>query len=205
MKTKIPIISLLLLLPLTAVRSEAARKLSLDASAEATITDTALSSLVAEKRAKDKQLQEEPARRDNVFFHELDDVKPENILATILDKYKGKAVVVDIWATWCGPCKAGHSQMKPLKEELKNEDVVFIYLTGPTSPADTWQKMIGSIDGDHYYLTKEQYSYILNKHESQGIPTYLVFDREGRLTFKNIGTTSNKNMKEEIEKALEWL
>ena len=202
MRTKILIISMLLLLPLTAVRSEAAREQSPD---ETTTTAPTQSSSVAEKRASDKQLQEEPARRDNVFFHSLDDVKPENILSTILDEYKGKAVVVDIWATWCGPCKAGHSQMKPLKEKLKNEDVVFIYLTGPTSPADIWQEMIGGIDGDHYYLTREQYGHILDKYESQGIPTYLVFDREGRLTFKNIGTVSNKKMEEEIEKALEWL
>lgn len=180
-------------------------RISLDAAAEATITDPALSSLISEKRAKDKQLQEELARSGNVFFHKLDDVKPADILPMILDKYKGKAVVVDIWATWCGPCKAGHKRMKPLKEELKNEDVVFVYITGPTSPAETWLEMIGGIDGDHYYLTREQYGHILDTYESQGIPTYLVFDREGRLTFKNIGMVANGKIKEEIEKALEWL
>ncbi len=179
-------------------------RLSLDAAAEATITDPALSALIAGKRAKDKRMEEDMARRGNVFFHKLDDVKPENILSAILDKHRGKAVVVDIWATWCGPCKAGHKRMVPLKKELEGQDVVFVYVTGPTSPAETWQGMIGDIAGEHYYLTREQYGHILDKYESDGIPTYLVFDREGQLTFKNIGMVDNGKIKEEIEKAMEW-
>ncbi len=145
----------------------------------------------------------EDASRDNVYIHKLDSVKPGDILTTILGKYSGKVVVVDIWATWCGPCKAGHKQMAPLKEELKGEDVVFINITGPTSPVETWQEMIGEISGDHYYLTNDQYRHILNTYESRGIPTYLLFDRHGRLAFKNIGTVENEVMKGEIKKALE--
>ena len=64
--------------------------------------------------------------------------------------------------------------------------------------------MLGNITGEHYYLTREQYSHILEKYESDGIPTYLVFDRDGQLTFKNIGMVDNGKIKEEIEKAMEW-
>ncbi|WP_285821773.1 hypothetical protein, partial [Xylanibacter rodentium] len=62
-------------------------RITLDAAVEATITDPALRTLIADKRAKDKQMEEEMARRANVFFHKLDDVKPENILSIILDKH----------------------------------------------------------------------------------------------------------------------
>lgn len=170
---------------------------------EASITDGNLKSMIAGKRERDRQLQEELTRSDNTFFKTYDDVKPEDILSTILKKYEGKAVFVDIWATWCGPCRNGHKMMVPLKEELKGRDVVFVYITSPSSPVDTWKKMIDDIPGEHYYLTKEQYGYILNKYESDGIPTYLLFDRQGNLTYKNIGFAGNDKFRKEIGKAME--
>ena len=141
--------------------------------------------------------------QENVFFQKYDDVAPENILQTILDKYKGKTVVIDIWATWCGPCRAGHQAMKPIKEEMKGKNIQFVYITSSTSPLNTWQEMIKEIDGDHYYLTKEQYSYILDKYESEGIPTYAIYDKNGNQTFKTIGFPGLEPIKAEIEKALQ--
>ena len=92
--------------------------------------------------------------------------------------------------------------MAPWKKELKDENIQFVYFSPPSSPLDTWQEMIKEIDGDHYYLTDEQYRYILDKYESDGIPTYAIYDGQGRLTFKNIGFPGVEKMKEEIEKTL---
>jgi hypothetical protein len=92
--------------------------------------------------------------------------------------------------------------MKPWKQELKGKNVQFVYITSPTSPLKTWQEMIKVIDGDHYYLTKEQYSYILNKYESEGIPTYAIYDAQGQQTFKHIGYPNLDVFKNEIEKTL---
>ena len=47
--------------------------------------------------------------------------------------------------------------------------------------------MIGDISGDHYYLTKEQYNHILSGYESNGIPTYAIYDTQGQQTYKHIG------------------
>ena len=62
--------------------------------------------------------------------------------------------------------------------------------------------MIKEIDGDHYYLTDEQYRYILDKYESDGIPTYAIYNAQGQLTFNNNGFPGVDKMQTEIEKAL---
>ena len=149
----------------------------------------------------EQQIAEELAGNESVFFKKYDDVAPENILQTILDNYKGKAVLIDMWATWCGPCRAGHKAMAPLKEELKGRNIKFIYITPPSSPPTTWLEMMKDIDGDHYYLTEEQNHYILSHFESEGIPTYAIYDTKGQQTYKSIGFPGNDVIRKELEKA----
>ena len=157
--------------------------------------------IVRESQAEQLRIAQQLAAQESIFYKKYDDIAPENILQTILDRYKGKAVLIDIWATWCGPCRAGHKAMKPMKDEMKGQNVQFVYITSPTSPLATWQEMLKEIDGDHYYLTKEQYNYILQKYESNGIPTYAIYDTQGRQTYKSIGFPGNDVIRAELEKA----
>ncbi|MBQ4483563.1 MAG: TlpA family protein disulfide reductase [Prevotella sp.] len=166
------------------------------------ITNEDCKAVVREYEAEQQRIAQQLVSQENVFFQKYDNIAPENILQTILGKYKGKTVLIDIWATWCGPCRAGHRRMKPLKEELIDKDIVFVYITSPSSPLNTWQEMIKDIDGDHYYLTYAQYKYILDKYESDGIPTYAIYDAQGQQTFKNVGFPGVDKIKGEIEKTL---
>ena len=158
--------------------------------------------VIKDYQAEQQRLAQELAGTEHVFYQKYDDVAPENILQTILDRYKGKTVLIDIWATWCGPCRQGHKLMGPMKEEMKSKNIQFVYFSPPSSPLATWQEMIKEIDGDHYYLTDEQYRYILDKYESDGIPTYAIYNAQGQLTFKNTGFPGIGKIKEEIENTL---
>ena len=141
---------------------------------------------------------------DNIHYLDMQDVAPENILQAILDKYKGKTVLIDIWATWCGPCRMGHNKMAPLKEELRDKDIVFVYITSSTSPYKDWKDMIGSIPGEHYYLTKAQQDALFSHFGTSGYPTYSIFapSREKITSFAGFGERALEVIKEALVKAM---
>ncbi len=122
----------------------------------------------------------------------------EDIFKALVADYKGKPVLVDFWATWCGPCRAAMKTIIPVKEELADK-VAFIYVTGPSSPKGKWENMIPEIHGDHYYVTEAQWSALLDQFESKGIPTYVVVDKKGKVVNKHIGFPGVEVMKEELE------
>ena len=132
----------------------------------------------------------------------LDSVAPECVIPEILSRNPGRTVLIDLWATWCGPCRMGHQTMAELKTELKGEPVVFAYLTNPSSPYQMWMEMIKQIPGQHYYLTREQFSYILSElYHSQGIPTYALYAPDGTLAWQHVGyMPTNDELRKAIAK-----
>jgi thiol-disulfide isomerase/thioredoxin len=95
-------------------------------------------------------------------------------------------VFVDIWATWCAPCRAGIKATEPLKDnELKSPDLQFVYLTGETSPKSTWYNMLQDIRGDHYRLTDAQWKALCTKFGIDGIPSYVIIQKDGTYKLRN--------------------
>lgn len=131
-----------------------------------------------------------------------DNVDNEHLFASIIGRYKGKVLLVDFWATWCGPCRMANKAIAPMKEELKDEDIVYLYITGETSPLNTWKNMIPDIHGEHYRVTDGQWTYLKEQHKVKGVPTYLIVDREGNIKFRATGFPGVGKMKEELLKTI---
>lgn len=122
----------------------------------------------------------------------------DELFAKIMKKYKGKVVYVDFWATWCGPCRSGIEKIKPLKEEMKDENVVFVYLTDQTSPEKTYSAMIPDIKGEHYRLSTDEWNYLAGKFNISGIPHYVLVNKEGKIVNPKLGFMTNEGIKKII-------
>ena len=135
--------------------------------------------------------------------NEAGEVANEDLFASIISQFRGKVLLVDFWATWCGPCRNANKAMAPMKEELKDKDIVYVYITGETSPKGTWENMIPDIHGEHFRVTDKQWAYLGNAMGIEGVPTYFVIDREGDIKYKSVGFPGVAKMKEELVKVLD--
>ncbi len=143
------------------------------------------------------------ALEGKVKIEETPDVAPDKLFDAIVAPCKGKVVLVDFWNTWCGPCQAAIKANEPLKTgELKSDDIVWIYLANETSPLATYKTQIGKIAGKHYRLNEEQWEYLCEKFKVDGIPSYVLVDRDGSSKLRN-DLRNHDKLKKTLKKMIE--
>ena len=135
-------------------------------------------------------------------INETPTVPKEALMNTIVSKHKGKVVFVDFWATWCAPCIEAMEEFRAVKSELKGRDIVYLYIASPSSPQKLWREKIETIRGEHYYLTWEEWEYLMEGFDFEAIPSYLLFDTTGKLKLQRTAYPGNREMKAKIEELL---
>lgn len=146
---------------------------------------------------------EENKKKSGYTVNEVPQVPNEELFEAIVSKYKGKVIFIDFWATWCGPCRSAMKEAEPVKKALAGKDIVYLYLTGPSSPLETWNNMIPDIHGEHYRLAEEQWNHLCYKFGVNGVPSYLLVGRDGKPVHFQIAFMGAEKMKEMLLKEVE--
>ena len=136
-------------------------------------------------------------------INEVGEVDNEQLFSAIISRFEGQVLLVDFWATWCGPCRTANKTMIPMKEELKDKDILYVYIAGENSPKGAWENMIPDVHGEHFRVTNDQWRYLMDKFNIQGVPTYLVIDRKGNTVYQHTGFPGVDTMKKKLMEALD--
>jgi peroxiredoxin len=120
-----------------------------------------------------------------------------------LSDYKGKVVLLDFWATWCGPCKIEIPWFMEFEQQFKDRGFAVL---GVSMDEDGWKAI-----NPYVKNMKVNYRVLLGNDEVGGLyggldslPTTFLIDRQGRIVAKHIGIDSGKeDFKNAIVKLLD--
>jgi len=149
--------------------------------------------VIAKKNEYFKRLMKEKEAAVNAVIHPSFDVEGltdgKAIIDKIIEPYRGKIVYLDIWGTWCAPCKRKLSESNKLKAELGEYDIVYLYLAN-RSPEKSWKNVIAEYDLTapncvHYNLPDDQQHAVEQYVGLTGYPTYRLFDKRGGMHHLN--------------------
>ena len=103
-----------------------------------------------------------------------------------LADYKGKVILIDFWATWCGPCKMAMPKIQALHEKYRDKAVSVFGV-------DTWER--GAADIAQKYMAQQGYTYglllkgddLAKAYGISGIPTVVLIGPDGKILFTSVG------------------
>ena len=124
----------------------------------------------------------------------------EVAFSEILERYKGKKIVLEVWASWCADCIQG---MSKIKEFQKSSDDAIIYLfLSLDRDIGSWKRGIEKyqVEGVHYFMPSGWKGDFNTSIELDWIPRYMVVDKKSEIVLWKAKKATN----EELAKAIKF-
>lgn len=136
----------------------------------------------------------EKALQSNLFTVENKSIN----LNDILEKHKGKKILIDIWASWCADCVRGFPTIKNLHQQYP--EVVFVFLSVDKTNI-AWKKGISrfNLTGEHYLVENDFESPLSEFLGLSWIPHYMIIDEKGNISLFKATKATDENIIEALK------
>ncbi len=129
--------------------------------------------------------------------------KDGNVIS--LDDLRGKYVYVDVWATWCGPCKREIPYLKELTSDYKGKDIAFVSISiDERKDYDKWIAMLADkeMEGIQLFADKDWKSDFVQAYAIEGIPRFILIDKDGKIISADEARPSEPKLREKFNELL---
>ena len=116
--------------------------------------------------------------------------------------FKGKVVVIDFWATWCGPCRMEIPGYVELQKKYGKDGLVIVGIAYNESKGAAHVKSFAEKNGMNYIIVMGDEGVAEAFGGIEGIPTTFLINREGRIVHKKVGSWDHAEYEALVKKAL---
>ena len=132
---------------------------------------------------------------------------PEKVFKTfdgkdiLIPPKDGKVYVINVWATWCPPCRVEMPDFQLFYEKYKDSSSVGFYAINLAEDVNTVKNFL---DANSYTfpILLDDKNESVKMLRTNGIPTTVVIDRDGVVVFRKIGPTTHAELEDAVKKAL---
>lgn len=118
-----------------------------------------------------------------------------------LNDLKGKYVYIDVWATWCGPCRGEIPHLKKLEEKYHGKDIEFVSLSCDQDK-EAWKNMVTKDELKGVQLHIGTKAPFMDDYMINGIPRFILLDKDGKIISANMSRPSNAETAKKFDELL---
>ncbi len=117
-----------------------------------------------------------------------------------MSKLRGHPVILDFWATWCGPCQAQSPIVNGIAQRFKDKGLVVIGVN--TSDAEGLAARFAKKKGLNFPMVYDEGNTIANAYHVENLPTLIVVSKEGKIVAVRHGMTSDSDLERLVRQVL---
>lgn len=119
---------------------------------------------------------------------------------TKLEDLRGKYVYIDVWATWCGPCRAEIPSLKAVEEKFREKNIAFVSISvDAEKDHEKWRKFVADKELGGIQLFADKDSEFIAAYKVNSIPRFILIDPMGKIVDADAARPSDARLTSQLE------